>query len=250
MPTNNKGPSAAKRAIEVLFCFEKLPTATIPEISAATGVPLPTAHRYVALLREMGLVEEISDNRYRLTLRVTSLAQAARSATPVVDIVDPFMRKLSAELNETVLFVQAVQGLPVCTHRVEAQRRLRLSFEVGHRMPALKGASAHLLLATRSQAERAEFVTELLRQGEEAPPAGIETFLEEVERDGKRGWASSFAEIEEGIWSTAAAVRSQGQVIGTLSIPSPEFRMNEEVKEHHRRAVLETAAEISAALHS
>lgn len=248
MTGESKGPTAAKRAIDVLFSFEKLPKATVPEISAATGVPLPTAHRYVAMLRDMGLVEEISDNRYRLTLRVMSLAQAARSATPIVDIVHPFMQRLSDELSETILLVQPVQGLPVCTHRVEANRQLRLSFEVGHRMPALRGASAHILLGARPEKEREERVKQLIDAGEAEPISGVENFLRDVRRDAEQGWASSLSEIEEGIWSTAAPIRAQGRIIGALSIPCPAFRITEEAKQIHQRCAVATAAEISAAL--
>lgn len=250
MSTHSKSPNAAKRAIDVLFCFEKLPKATVSEISEITGVPLPTAHRYVALLKEMGLVEEVNDNRYRLTLRVISLAQAARAATPIVDLVDPFMQKIGDELNETVLLVQPVQGLPVCTHRVEAKRQLRLSFEVGHRMPALRGASAHILMGAYPAAERADRVKCLIEQGEMEPIPGVETFLSDVDRDSKRGWSASLSEIEEGIWSTAAPIRSQGKIIGALSIPCPEFRITDEKKDIHRRAALDAAAGISTALQS
>lgn len=250
MSSTKGGADSARRVLDLLFAFENTPVATVRGLSDMTGVPLPTAHRYVAMLREMGLIEESQHGKYRLTMRVASLAQAARRATSLIDVVQPFMQALSEETEETVLLVQPVAGLPVCTHRVEAQRRLRLSFEVGQHMPPLRGASAHLLLAARPEDERRKYVEEALARGEQGPSVDIEQFLEDVRRDAARGWATSSAEIDEGVWSAAAVIRSEGRPIGTLSAPCPIFRVDSDRAALVLDAVRRTASQISTALGS
>ena len=111
---------------------------------------------------------------------------------------------------------QPVAGLPVCTHRVEAQQRLRLSFEIGQYLPPLRGASAHLLLVALPAEGRRKYVQEALIRGDRPPLAGVEEFLAEVQRDSERGWAVSSAEIDEGVWSAAAIIRSEGKFIITV----------------------------------
>lgn len=250
MPAAKPGADSARRVLDLLFAFETRPTATVRELADLTGMPLPTAHRYVAMLREMGLVDEARTGKYRLTMRLASLGQAARRATSLIDVVQPFMEQLSADTDETVLLVQPIGGVPVCTHKVEAQRRLRLSFEVGQRMPALRGASSRLLQAARPEGLRRQYVVEALERGERAPVGGPEDFLARIERDAGRGWAISQEEIDDGVWSAAALIRAEGKAVGTLSVPCPTVRIDEERADCILEAVCGTAAQISAALGS
>ena len=160
------------------------------------------------------------------------------------------MQGLSDLVHETVILVQPVSGLPVCTHRVEAQRMVRLSFEVGQYLPPLRGASAHLLAGHLSEAARRDYVEGAVERGERAPVGGIETFLADSARDAERGWSESHEEIDEGIWSAAAAIRSAGDFVGTLSVPCPQFRVDDRHRDEVIAAVREAAAQVSSALGS
>jgi DNA-binding IclR family transcriptional regulator len=225
-----------------------VPLATVRELAESVDMPVPSAHRYVAMLREMGLVEEAGRSQYRLTMRVVALSQAARRATSLIDVVQPFMQALADETSETVLLVQPVASLPVCTHRIEAQRRLRLSFEVGQYLPPLRGASAHLLMGALAEEDRRAYAESAIARGELPPVSGMDGFLAEVRRDAERGWAVSREEIDEGVWSAAAAIRGDGHFIGSVSVPCPAFLMDEERSEKIIAAVRRTAQEISATL--
>ncbi|MFD1211062.1 IclR family transcriptional regulator [Arthrobacter sp. GCM10027362] len=250
MAATKAGADSARRALDLLFAFERKPVATVRELSESVAMPLPSAHRYVAMLREMGLIEEARHGQYRLTMRVAALGQAARRATSLIDVLQPFMQALSEETNETVLLIQPVAGLPVCAHRVEAEQRLRLSFEIGQHLPPLRGASAHLLLAALPEGDRRKYVEEALARGDLPPVSGVEDFLAEVRQDAERGWAVSTEEIDEGVWSAAAVIRSEGRIIGTLSVPCPTFRLNDEKSRRIIESVRHTANRISAALGS
>ncbi|MDQ0260851.1 IclR family transcriptional regulator [Sinomonas atrocyanea] len=250
MPAAKTGADSARRAIDLLFAFERVPLATVRELAEAVEMPVPSAHRYVAMLRDMGLVEEAGRSQYRLTMRVIALGHAARRATSLIDVIRPFMQALAEETQETVLLVQPIAGLPVCTNRIEAPRRLRLSFEVGQHLPPLRGASAHLLLAAQAEEDRLSYAKEAIARGELPPVSGIEGFLEEVRRDAERGWAVSREEIDEGVWSAAASIQNEGVFVGTLSVPCPAFLMNDEKAEGIIDAVKKTALQISETLGS
>lgn len=244
------GADSARRAIEVLFAFEHKPVSTVREVSERTGLPLPTAHRYVALLREMGLVEEARHGGYRLTMRVAALGYAAREATSLIDVVQPHMQAFSDETQETILLIQPVAGRPVCTHRIEARQRLRLSFEIGQHLPALRGASARLLLAGFDEPERRDYVRDALARGEQPPVESVEQFLADVAKVAADGWTASSEEIDEGVWSAAASIRSEGKPVGTLSAPCPAFRIDDEKAAVITAAVRRTADRINSALGS
>lgn len=244
------GAESARRAVEMLFAFEQGPVATVRSLADKADIPVPSAHRYVAMLKDMGLIEEARYGQYRLTMRVASLAQAARHGTSLIDIVQPFMQLLHEETGETVLLVQPMAGLPVCTHRVEAQQRLRLSFEIGQHLPSLRGASAHLMVAAMPEQSRRSYVDEELVRGAQPPVLGVEQFLAEVRREAERGWTVSSDEIDEGIWAAAGMIRREGYFIETLSGPCPKFRIDDSKATTIIECVCRVAGQISVALGS
>lgn len=75
------GAEGARRVLAVLQAFSpQFHTLTAREMAGATGIPLPSMYRYIALLRDMGII--IGDERgsYRLSAKVLSLARAAEAA--------------------------------------------------------------------------------------------------------------------------------------------------------------------------
>jgi DNA-binding IclR family transcriptional regulator len=78
------GGEGARRALAALQAFSPhRHTLTARELSEITAIPLPSMYRYIALLRDTGLM--IGDDRgaYRLSPMLISLARAAEAAEPV-----------------------------------------------------------------------------------------------------------------------------------------------------------------------
>jgi DNA-binding IclR family transcriptional regulator len=243
------GADSARRALEMLFAFtEQRPNASVRDLAEALDIPVPSVHRYVAMLRDMGLIEEGSRGRYHLTMRVAALGRAARQATPIVDLAEPHMRRLAEQIGEAVLLMRMVHGQPVCFHRVETPSRFRLSFEPGQTLPQLRGASVRLLLGSLSPAEREHYINTALDAGAQPPVNGSEQFLRDVERDVARGWAVSNEEIDQGVWAASAAVYEGGTVVAALSAPCPAFRLDDERRNNIIDLVRKAAADLSNAL--
>jgi len=77
------GSEGARRALAALQAFSPhRHTLTARELSEITSIPLPSMYRYIALLRDTGLL--IGDDRgaYRLSTQLISLAKAAEAAEP------------------------------------------------------------------------------------------------------------------------------------------------------------------------
>jgi DNA-binding IclR family transcriptional regulator len=75
------GSEGARRALAALQAFSPhRHTLTARELSEITSIPLPSMYRYIALLRDTGLL--IGDDRgaYHLSPQVISLAKAAEAA--------------------------------------------------------------------------------------------------------------------------------------------------------------------------
>jgi len=249
MATGKAGADSGRRALEILFAFtEQRPLASVRELADDLGIPVPTVHRYIALLRDMGLMEERGRGQYHLTMRVAALGRAARQATPIVDLAEPYMRDLVDQTGETALLIRLVGNVPVCMHRVETGRRFRLSFEVGQPLPALRGASVRLLVGDLRPAEQERYNDAALASGALPPIKGREGFLKDAARDHARAWAVSNEEIDEGIWSASASLTDGTETVAALSAPCPAFRLDKPKREMIIELVRKTAADISHAL--
>jgi len=195
-------------------------TLTARELAELTSIPLPSMYRYIALLRDTGLLVGDDRGAYHLSPRLISLARAAEAAETLIEVADPVMRELMDECGETVIFVRLIARQPVCVHRVESRHHLRASFEPGQTLPLLRGASGRVLLAGLPDRQRRECLAPLA-QSEPAAAARLEEALDRV---AARGWATSEEEMDQGVWAAAAAVTDGRATVAALTVPSPLVR--------------------------
>lgn len=204
---------------------------------------MPSVHRYVALLREIGLISDIRRGLYQLTPRVFALSRAVHASNRILDIAEPHLRALSVELNESVMLVQQIADQPVCVIRHESARAVRTSFVPGQPMQPLRGASAKVLLAAMSPQERRAYAARIDETGSHGA-----VWEEEIEAIAAQGWATSDHELSEGVWAAAVPVADHDGVVAAISVACPEFRMTEETRTNVIERARAVAAEISREL--
>ena len=75
------GAEGARRVLAVLQAFSpQQHTLTARELADITAIPLPSMYRYIALLRDMGMLVGDDHGAYHLSPRFISLARAAEAA--------------------------------------------------------------------------------------------------------------------------------------------------------------------------
>jgi DNA-binding IclR family transcriptional regulator len=235
----------ARRTLVILTAFsQQRHTQSARDLARATGIPLPSVYRYVALLRDMGLL--VADERgcYHPSARLSALARAAEMAETLTDFADPVMRRLSAATGETVILVRLIARSAVCVHRIESNHSLRTSYEPGQPLSLERGASARLLLAGMTPEERRECIAPLAARD----PQAAGRLDQQAVVAAERGWAVSEEEIDRGVWAAAAAVRDRTGIMAALSVPSPLVRAPEAMQEELLGEVRAAAEEINAAL--
>lgn len=242
------GAESARRVLQIMLCFNgQNHTYTARQLSEKAQIPLPSVHRYVALLRETGILIDRGAGKYSLSPRMIPLAQAARSAETLIDLADPVMRRLSSDTGETVILVRLVNDMATCTHRIESPQRLRISYEPGQLVPLISGASSKILLGTMPPEARRAHLTHHLKLANKSLDR-LEQLELDIQQAAINGWASSASELDEGVWAVAAAVKHGKEVIASLSIPSPISRATPEVRKKLLNQVRIAAAEISVAI--
>jgi DNA-binding IclR family transcriptional regulator len=216
-------------------------TLTARELAELTAIPLPSMYRYIALLRDTGLLVGDDRGAYHLSPRFISMARAAEAAETLIGIADPVMHDLVRECGETVIFVRLIARVPVCVHRVESEHHLRATFEPGQPLPLLRGASGRVLLSGLPERQRHEYLAPLA-QSDPAAAAQIEEAIAEV---AARGWATSEEEIDRGVWAASAAVTDGRSTVAALTVPSPLVRAPAAQQEQLLGQVRAAAARLS-----
>lgn len=243
-----RGAESPRKVLQVLLRFtQDRPHATISELASEIGVPLSTCYRYVALLREVGLLEEGERATYHVTPQIMHVARAAQVSNDLTRIARQFMQEVAAAVNETVMLMQAYGGSAVCIESIESTRPVRFAFESGHTLPLGDGATGKLLLAYMSEQQRAARLDE--RAATDPKFARRRRALEkDLPQIAEQGWATSLAEVEEGVWACSAAIRDGDSVPGALTVAGPAFRISEKTRANVRDRLLQATAGVSKML--
>jgi DNA-binding IclR family transcriptional regulator len=241
-----KGVDSARRALQILLQFsQNKPELTVDEILEVHGISLPSAYRYLSLLREMYLIEERGKGSYVLSPEILQLAQAAERTLDYRLEAQPVLDRLQSAVGETALYLRELSDAVVCLAISESDHAISISFQPGHVMPLHAGAGAKLLFAGYSKARRIQYLDRL-----EPPltPAVREKLEDELTRLHQTGFAVSEGEVDEGLWACAAPVRVRGQLVGSLSVVAPAYRVDETAREKIGAAVRASASELEGIL--
>jgi DNA-binding IclR family transcriptional regulator len=179
-----------------------------------------------------------------LSPRFSGLLGAAETAESLVGIADPVMCQLAEQTGETVILVRLIGRSPVCVHRVESARRLRIAFEPGQPLPLERGASTRMLLAGLPADLRREYVAPLA----ERDPDTAASLQARIAVAAQRGWAVSEEEVEQGVWAVSAAVMRGKRMVAALTVPSPLVRAPAQMQDRVLGQVRSAARAISEQL--
>lgn len=240
------GAEGARRVVAVLQAFSPgRHTLTARELAELTAIPLPSLYRYLAMLRDTGLLAGDDRGAYRLSPQLMTLARAAAAAEPMIAAAEPVMRELAAECGETVLLVRLVTRVPVCVHRVAPPPSGAVSsgalpsgpassgllpsgvlpsgdaaVEPGQELPLLRSASGRVLLAGLPDRQRRECLAPLACDD----LAGAAELEGTIARVAAGGWAVSEEEAGQAGWAASAAVTDGPATVAALTVLAPLLR--------------------------
>jgi DNA-binding IclR family transcriptional regulator len=238
-----RGVDSARRVLQILLQFsETKPETTIEEIAKTHGISVPSAYRYLSLLREMYLVEERNRGSYSLSPQVLRLAAASEVSLDLASVSRPILESIMHETHETALVVKRIRDAAVCVAVAQPDKSLAISFRPGHIMPLHRGAAAKTLLANLPQRKQQQYFAALEPKLPAEELYRLETQLELI---GQTNFSESESEVDSGVWAVAAPVVVSSRVLGAVSIVAPAFRIPEDTRARFRVIVKEAAVEIA-----
>jgi DNA-binding IclR family transcriptional regulator len=216
------------RAVSILEILARSGDVGVTELSKELGVHKSTAFRLVAALERRDLVEQnVGRGKYRLGPGILRLAGASTSRLDLVQESRAVSRALAQRTGETVNLAVLSDGAALYMDQVAGTSALQSHNWVGQRIPLHATSNGKVLL---SGLERSEVVQQLqgLPAYTERTITSVDGLLRELDEIRERGYAIAIDELEVGLTAVAAPVRDvHGEVLASISISGPTFRLDE-----------------------
>ncbi len=237
------------RALTILGILARLGEAGVTEIAGELGVHKSTAFRLVATLESHGMVEQNEERgKYRLGVGVLRLAGATTARLDVVQEARPICRKLAADSGETVNIAVLSDRSALYLDQVAGQSALQSHNWVGQHIPLHATSNGKVLLSGLSSEEIDNRLPRLPSYTSETVTTKAKLRRELVEVR-EQGYAIAVDELEVGLTAIAAPIRNaHGDVIASLSVSGPTFRLGEQRVKELVAVVQDAADEVSRRL--
>jgi DNA-binding IclR family transcriptional regulator len=216
--------ASIKRASLILDCFTyEHPEQTVKEVAAATGLSSSTAHRLLATLTSVALLERPARGRYRLGVRLHELGQTAVFTTVLREHGHRHLEALRAATGHTTQLAILCGTDVVYIDRLEDPAMFGRFGRSGQRLPAYACSSGKALLAFGVSEPDVEAIarTGLTRRAPRTITS-LPMLRAELEHTRARGYAESMEEAWPDMTSIAVPIIGpDGGAIAALSIAGP-----------------------------
>jgi len=239
------------RAVSVLEVLgESDAPLSLAEICHRMGLHKSTAHRSLMVLERSALIERTQENRFRLGLKLYELGNRAVEQIDLRARVQPYFRRLAAQVGETVHLSVLQKTSVVYLDKVEPNRRVCMSSKIGTSNPVYCTSMGKAMLAFQP-IETIEQIAAKIRFVRYTPKTLCtrEALLKALERVRRRGYAIDDEEIELGVRCIGAPVfNEKHRAIAAVSVSGPASRITAQSVPVFAEHLLRCCREISASL--
>jgi IclR family transcriptional regulator, pca regulon regulatory protein len=218
------------RGLAVIRAFDaEHPRLGLSEVARATGLTRAAARRFLLTLVQLGYVR-MDGREFSLRPRVLELGYSYLSGLTLPEVAEPHLEDLVAQVNESSSLSVLDGDDIVYVARVPTKRIMTVLLSVGTRLPAHATSMGRVLLAGLGHADLTAYLerAELIRHTARTITDPVE-LRAAVERARTAGYALVDQELEEGLRSAAAPVRSaDGEVLAALNVSAHASRTSME----------------------
>ncbi|GAA2662620.1 IclR family transcriptional regulator [Actinosynnema pretiosum subsp. pretiosum] len=230
MSRESGGVQSLQRAFDLL---ERLADAggeaSLSELAAVSGLPLPTIHRLIRTLVDLGYVRQHDNRRYALGPRLIRLGEGA--GRQFGTWARPLLAELVDETGETANLAVLDGDEIVYVAQAPSRHSMRMFTEVGRRvLPHATGVGKAVLAALPR--DRARELLERTGLPARTPNTitDLGAMLAELDLVAERGHALDEGEQELGVRCVAVVVPG-GPTPAAVSVSGPEGRLTREAAE-------------------
>lgn len=212
-----------ERGLLVIRALSTPEPQTLSDVARTTGLTRAAARRFLITLDSLGYVEQ-RHGRFSLTPLVLELGHAYLTSLGLPEIAQPHLERLVRKVQESSS-VSILDGTDILyVARVHTRRIMTVTIQVGTRFPAWATSMGRVLIADMPAAERAAILERSrLERFTNSTIHDREALEAELDKVARQGYAIVDQELEVGLRSVAAPIRSSGGKVTAavnLSVPA------------------------------
>lgn len=236
-----------QKALDIIECFSiEKSELTLTDFQHMLDLDKTNIYRIIINLEERGLIQRNPVNgKFRLGNIMLHYAQVCMANLDIHSLSLPYMQRLSEETGETVIINAVQNNMGICIARVNSVNPVKITADLGNRVPLLRGSSGKILAAFLSE-DRLRSVYE---EEKNNLTVSYEEIAEEMGQIRKRGYAVSLEELDPQTAGVSCPIFNiENKMVGGLSTIGPLYRFTEENIAHFTKATLSCAMDISHAM--
>ena len=240
-----------ERASAILRCFmESDIELGVTLLSRQVGIHKSSVSRLLSALRKEGFVEQNPmTGKWRLGLGLLDLAGAVLERMDLRKVAQAPLRNLAAQTQETVNITVLDGNECVNIENIPSPKLIQHAGRLGRRTPLHCTSTGKAFLAFLPTEERETILSSTLLPCTENSIVDRRDLERELDRIRKQEYAIAHEEYEEGLSAIAAPIRDHtGQVVATISISGPSYRMGSTQIKKFLEPLKDTAHNISTQL--
>lgn len=223
---------------------------SLAELSEHSGWPKSTVHGLISTMKESSVIEQQSDGKYFLGVRLFEYGCAVSGCWSVSELSRPYLQHLSSKTGESVFLSVLNRNEVITIEQVQSRAGLRVVSEIGTRLPIHCTSQGKVFLAAMTESEAMRlFKSKLLPAYTPQTLVSWAKMESELAAIRRQSYAVEDGEYKIGLQSVSAPIRDiSGQVKYAVGIVGM-FR-DIRSKEFMDAVLLtqDTAAQISTAL--
>jgi DNA-binding IclR family transcriptional regulator len=191
---------------------------TISDLSRELAISKSTVHGIVLALEGIGAIaRDDKTKRYTLGMTLFELAYHVYARIDLKDIARPILDGLMQSTQQSVFLGIRSGDRVTIVDLVESTQNLKITAHIGARLPLLVGATGKALLASMPDHEAAQLIHSVgLRKNTENSITDPETYLEEIRRARKSGYALDDEEYLQGVRAVAVPIQAHGRQLSAI----------------------------------
>ncbi|MEW9097023.1 MAG: IclR family transcriptional regulator [Clostridiaceae bacterium] len=221
----------------------------ITEISKSLDLPVSTTHRLLSSLKDNNYVtQDESTSKYKLGLKVVTLASNYLNGNNIKQVAKPFMEDLAYEYEEVVFLTVLENERAICIDTAISNTRINFYVKVGSEMPLNAAIGGQVILAYAGEREvdriLENYSSRKYTQKTLLDPKDIKMKLNKIK---EQGYGICDEELELGVWAGAAPIKdTSGKVVASIAMLTIKNSDND--YDSKIKSLIETADKISKAL--
>ncbi len=220
----------------------------LAELSKRVGLHNSTTFHLVKTMVSLGYVRQMKDSkRYRIGRPLFALAASALDEVEMVSLATPILEELSRETGESAHFSVRLEDAVVVLARTGGKGAFQLTDRAGAVRPAHCTALGKIMLAALTPDQLEQFLARAeLRAHTSKSITSVDLLRREIAEVQRSGVAIDDGEFDPEVRCAALPVRDfSGQVIGSIGISGPVWRLSIEALQKRARRMRAAADRLS-----